>query len=120
MLGSNAIAGDYQRRLQAGQLADSDRVRAMVSISFFFRPRTTLIHKWYLSQLQMDMTAYVKPGTTERIGIIQDFVDPALTSWIEGLIQNVNDIPSVSTKCGYACSDHVGAPSLMHAAMQTC
>ena len=36
--------------------------------------------------LQMDMTAWVKKGTEERVGIIQDFVDPALTSFIEELI----------------------------------
>lgn len=36
--------------------------------------------------LQMDMTAWVKRGTEERVGIIQDFVDPSLTSFIEELI----------------------------------
>jgi len=39
-----------------------------------------------LAMLQMDMTAWVKKGTEERVGIIQDFVDPALTSFIEELI----------------------------------
>ena len=39
-----------------------------------------------MAMLQMDMTAWVKKGTEERVGIIQDFVDPALTSFIEELI----------------------------------
>lgn len=74
--------------------------------------------------LQMDMTAWVKAGTEESVGIIQDFVDPTLTSFIEEAIaeyresqlqdsipcasadQSTVDIPAVKTKCGYACSDH--------------
>lgn len=72
--------------------------------------------------LQMDMTAWVKAGTEESVGIIQDFVDPTLTSFIEEAIAEYRksaattasnrpadqlvDIPAVKTKCGYACSDH--------------
>ena len=64
----------------------------------------------------MDMTAYVKPGTKERIGIIQDFVSPSLTEYVHRLIDEYNDIPSVQTECKYACSDHsswtkIGVPS---------
>lgn len=64
----------------------------------------------------MDMTAYVKPGTQERIGIVNDFVSPELTSYIKSLIDEYNTIPWVDSKCGYACSDHsawtkVGVPS---------
>jgi len=59
-----------------------------------------------LAMLQMDMTAWVKAGTEERVGIIEDFVDPALTEFMEGLVAEYLDIPSVRTKCGYACSDH--------------
>ena len=36
--------------------------------------------------LQMDMTAWVKEGTKESVGIIQDFVDPDLTAFLEGLV----------------------------------
>lgn len=90
MLGSNAIAADW-----AKQGVDAERIRGM---------------------LQMDMTAYVKPGTQERIGIVNDFVSPELTSYIKGLIDEYNTIPWVDSKCGYACSDHsawtkVGVPS---------
>lgn len=36
--------------------------------------------------LQMDMTAWVKAGTKEVVGIIQDFVDPTLTNYLEALV----------------------------------
>ncbi|KAF8326535.1 uncharacterized protein EI90DRAFT_3228136 [Cantharellus anzutake] len=58
------------------------------------------------SQLQFDMTAWVKQGTKEVVGVITDFVNPKLTSLIEDLIDTYLDIPWVETKCGYACSDH--------------
>lgn len=87
LLGSNAIAQDYASR--------GVKVRAM---------------------LQMDMTAYVKPGTKPTIGIIQDFVDPDFTAYLTKVVAEYADIESVETKCGYACSDHaswskVGVPS---------
>lgn len=53
-----------------------------------------------LAMLQMDMTAWVKKGTEERVGIIQDFVDPALTSFIEELIAEYREFePSTWTHC---------------------
>lgn len=57
LLGSQAVANAYKARGQ--------KVRAMI---------------------QLDMTAYVKPGTAERIGVIQDFVDPDLTAFVERLV----------------------------------
>ncbi|RXK40515.1 bacterial leucyl aminopeptidase [Tremella mesenterica] len=59
-----------------------------------------------LAMLQMDMTAWVKVGTKESVGIIQDYVDPGLTEFVEELVDLYLDIPAVKTKCGYACSDH--------------
>jgi len=61
---------------------------------------------WVQSQLQFDMTAWVKQGTKERVGIVTDFVDPSLTDFIKKLVDAYLDIPWVATKCGYACSDH--------------
>jgi len=66
--------------------------------------------------LQQDMTAYVKPGTEPTYGIINDFVDPALTDFIVKVAEEYGEIPVVQTQCGYACSDHaswskIGAPS---------
>ncbi|WVQ84463.1 hypothetical protein IAT38_006615 [Cryptococcus sp. DSM 104549] len=59
-----------------------------------------------LAMLQMDMTAWVKEGTEESVGVIQDFVDPGLTEFIESLVVKYLAIPPVKTQCSYACSDH--------------
>ncbi|WVR00253.1 hypothetical protein IAU59_007396 [Kwoniella sp. CBS 9459] len=59
-----------------------------------------------LAMIQMDMTAWVKVGTEESVGVIQDYVDPTLTEFVGGLIDRYLAIPQVKTKCGYACSDH--------------
>lgn len=66
--------------------------------------------------LQIDMSAWVKAGTQPVIGIIQDFVDPGFTAFLTKVVAEYADIPSVETKCGYACSDHaswtkIGAPA---------
>ncbi|KAG8955714.1 Leucine aminopeptidase 1 [Tulasnella sp. 424] len=58
------------------------------------------------AQIQYDMTAWVKKGTREEVGVITDFVDPGLTDFIKTLIDKYLSIPYVETKCGYACSDH--------------
>jgi len=52
------------------------------------------------------MTAWVKRGTQEEVGIITDFVDAGLTKFNTELVDAYLDIPWVATKCGYACSDH--------------
>lgn len=62
------------------------------------------------------MTAWVKQGSKESIGIITDFVDPGLTKYMLKLVDEYTEIKAVETKCGYACSDHaswlrVGVPS---------
>ena len=71
------------------------------------------------------MTAFVKPGTREEVGVITDFVDPqyglliiltlvhlminhslfSVVKFVQQLIDAYLDIPWVETKCGYACSD---------------
>ncbi|KAF9469071.1 hypothetical protein BDZ94DRAFT_1153202 [Collybia nuda] len=77
LLGSQAVAKDYEAR--------SVNVIAMS---------------------QFDMTAWVKRGTREEVGIITDFTDAALTKLNMQLVDLYLDIPYVETKCGYACSDH--------------
>jgi len=77
LLGSQAIAKDYEKR--------SVNVLAMS---------------------QFDMTAWVKRGTDEEVGIITDFTDEELTDFNKALVDLYLDIPYVETKCGYACSDH--------------
>ncbi|EAU90001.1 aminopeptidase [Coprinopsis cinerea okayama7 len=57
--------------------------------------------------LQLDMTAYVKPGTEEVVGFISDFVDSGLTNFTGSLVDAYLDIPWIlSAPCGYGCSDH--------------
>ncbi|OBZ76197.1 Leucine aminopeptidase 1 [Grifola frondosa] len=77
LLGSQAVAKDYESR--------SVNVLAMS---------------------QYDMTAWVKRGTREEVGIITDYVDSDLTHFNKKLVDRYLDIPYVETRCGYACSDH--------------
>ncbi|CUS08094.1 unnamed protein product [Tuber aestivum] len=66
-----------------------------------------------VAMLQQDMTGFVKKtldaGKPESVGVITDYVDPALTEFIKEVITEYCDIPYVLTKCGYACSDHASA-----------
>jgi leucyl aminopeptidase len=102
LLGSQAVYAQYKKDLR--------KIRAM---------------------LQQDMTGYVQgtldAGLEESVGVIVDYVDPGLTSFIKEVITTVSfstrpknicfilisfqycDIPFVETKCGYACSDHASA-----------
>jgi len=65
------------------------------------------------AMLQQDMTGYVQgtldAGKKESVGVITDFVDPALTDFIKKIVTEYADIPYTETKCGYACSDHASA-----------
>ncbi|KAN0096494.1 aminopeptidase-like protein [Hyaloscypha variabilis] len=65
------------------------------------------------AMLQQDMTGYVQgtldAGKKESVGVITDFVNPALTEFIKEVVTEYCDIPYVETKCGYACSDHASA-----------
>jgi len=65
------------------------------------------------AMLQQDMTGYVAQtianGKPESVGVITDFVNPALTEFVKGIITTYCDIPYTLTKCGYACSDHASA-----------
>ncbi|TRM68282.1 hypothetical protein BD626DRAFT_481287 [Schizophyllum amplum] len=59
-----------------------------------------------IAMSQFDMTAWVKRGTREEVGIITDFVDENVSDFNKALVDLYLDIPYVETKCGYACSDH--------------
>jgi len=59
-----------------------------------------------IAMSQFDMTAWVKRGTREEVGLIMDFVDLPLTEFNKQLVDLYLDIPWVETQCGYACSDH--------------
>ncbi|EST06621.1 Peptidase M28 [Kalmanozyma brasiliensis GHG001] len=77
LLGSEAVAQAYERR-------------------------ATKIH----AMLQQDMTAFVKAGTTETVGLVSDFVSTPLTKFIGLLVDSYLDIGYTETKLGYAGSDH--------------
>jgi len=77
LLGSQAVANDYKSR--------GAKVVAMS---------------------QFDMTAWVKRGTQEVVGVITDWTNPKLTQFNKGLVEEYLSIPFAETRCGYACSDH--------------
>ncbi|KAK4548183.1 Leucine aminopeptidase 1 [Oleoguttula mirabilis] len=65
------------------------------------------------AMLQQDMTGYthatLAAGEPESVGVITDFVDPGLTTFIKEVVSTYCTIPYIETKCGYACSDHASA-----------
>lgn len=65
------------------------------------------------AMLQQDMTGYthatLAAGEPESVGVITDFVDPGLTTFIKEVVSTYCTIPFIETKCGYACSDHASA-----------
>ncbi|KAF2278690.1 leucine aminopeptidase 1 [Westerdykella ornata] len=61
------------------------------------------------AMLQQDMTGYVKPGVKEVVGVVTDYVDAGMTTYVKKVITAYCAIPYVETKCGYACSDHGSA-----------
>ncbi|KAJ7280340.1 Zn-dependent exopeptidase [Mycena rebaudengoi] len=57
--------------------------------------------------MELDMTAYSKPGSTAVIALEADYIDAGLNTWLKTLIPLHSKLPVVmDTKCGYACSDH--------------
>ncbi|ENH66791.1 Leucine aminopeptidase 1 [Fusarium oxysporum f. sp. cubense race 1] len=61
------------------------------------------------AMLNQDMTGYVKPGTTEVVGILTDNVDAGLTAFLKKVVAAYSKLPTVDSKCGYGCSDHASA-----------
>lgn len=102
-----------------------------------FKPENTLEFHWYSAEelglwgsqdifntyadnhvrvkamLQQDMTGYSAGskahGGKDALGIITDFVDPALTAFLKLVVDEYCEIDYVETQCGYACSDHASA-----------
>ncbi|KAL4877308.1 hypothetical protein BJY04DRAFT_210064 [Aspergillus karnatakaensis] len=65
------------------------------------------------AMLQQDMTGYIQgtidAGKKEEIGVMTDYVDNGLTTFLKSTITTYCSIPFADTKCGYACSDHTSA-----------
>lgn len=108
-----------------------------VLIESGFKPKNTLEFHWYSAEelglwgsqdifntyaenkvnvkamLQQDMTGYSAGskahGGKDALGVITDYVDPALTAFIKLVVDGYCDIDYVETQCGYACSDHASA-----------
>ncbi|TFK67709.1 Zn-dependent exopeptidase [Pluteus cervinus] len=102
-----------------------------------FRPSTTVEFHWYAGEeggllgsqdiannyrkdqrqvramMQLDMTAYVRPGTPPVVAFIPDFVELSLNTFLSTLVDEYLSIGWVtSSACGYACSDHASWTSL--------
>ncbi|KAG6907568.1 hypothetical protein DXG01_008405 [Tephrocybe rancida] len=59
------------------------------------------------AMLNIDATAYVKPGTSPVFGLPSNYVDSDLTEFLRLVIENYCGITYVeTTECGYACADH--------------
>lgn len=96
-----------------------------------FRPVSTVEFHWYAAEevgllgsqaiannykstgvgvkahLQLDMTAYFKPGTKEVLALAPDYIEPSLNDFLKLVINNYSKIPwGTDLACGYACSDH--------------
>ncbi|PPQ65192.1 hypothetical protein CVT24_011376 [Panaeolus cyanescens] len=102
-----------------------------VLVTSGFRPSTPIEFQWYAAEevglrgsqaiatayknagtqvkamLQLDMTAYVKPGTRPVVALMPDYTDAGLNTFVTQLVSNYLTIPAVTNQaCGYACSDH--------------
>ncbi|KAF5362453.1 hypothetical protein D9756_002733 [Leucocoprinus leucothites] len=113
----------------SGSISILEAFRGLVAAGF--KPLNTVEFQWYSAEevgergsgaiaasykssgvsvkgmMQFDMTAYVKPGSREIIGLIQDFTSSTLNAYTTALANEYNDIPVASAgPCGYACSDH--------------
>nr|AJD23165.1 leucyl aminopeptidase [Onygena corvina] len=63
--------------------------------------------------LNQDMTGYIKgmldKGLKESFGVVTDNVNVPLTTFIRMVIAKYTTLPTIDTRCGYACSDHASA-----------
>ncbi|CAE6418029.1 unnamed protein product [Rhizoctonia solani] len=58
------------------------------------------------AMLNLDMTGYFKPGTTEAITLITDNTDSGLNTFVRSLVNSYSRLPVATSTCGYGCSDH--------------
>ncbi|KAJ3489560.1 hypothetical protein NLJ89_g11520 [Agrocybe chaxingu] len=102
-----------------------------VLVTAGFRPSTPVEFHWYAAEevglrgsqaiatsysnsgvqvkamLQLDMTAYVRPGTTPVIAFMPDFTDSGLNTFLGQIVDTyTNRGWVINAPCGYACSDH--------------
>lgn len=102
-----------------------------VLIASGFKPSTPLEFHWYSGEeggllgsqaiatnyksagksvkamMELDMSGYFKPGSTEVIALEADYIDSGLNTFLKNLITSYSTLPwAMDTPCGYACSDH--------------
>ncbi|KAJ3504088.1 hypothetical protein NLJ89_g8120 [Agrocybe chaxingu] len=102
-----------------------------VLVAAGFRPSTPVEFHWYAAEevglrgsqaiassyknvgvevkamLQLDMTAYVRPGTGPVVALVPDFTDSGLTTFVGQIVDEYTSLSWViNDPCGYACSDH--------------
>ncbi|KAJ1325318.1 bacterial leucyl aminopeptidase [Microdochium nivale] len=70
-----------------------------------------------IAMMNQDMTGY---SPKSQIAVFTDFVDPALTRFIISIVPTYTDLPAVTDKCGYGCSDHVSAFEVGYPAAYVC
>lgn len=123
--GANAVAPGADDNA-SGIAALTDVVRAMVAAGY--RPDRTIVVYAYAGEevgllgsqdiaedaaarglnvvgaLQLDMVNH--HGSPEDMAIITDYTDPALTAFLEQLVDTYVGASRVRDTCGYACSDH--------------
>lgn len=63
-------------------------------------------NKVVVGMIQMDMTAYAGLNNENVVGLVTDFTDADLNTFVRLLINTYTSIPWVNTECGYGCSDH--------------
>jgi leucyl aminopeptidase len=66
---------------------------------------------------QNEMSGYA--GSNPAVTILQDFVDPNLTRFVESLVNEYLEIPFVRAVCGYGCSDHASFTNIGYSAVCT-
>jgi leucyl aminopeptidase len=60
-----------------------------------------------VAMLQFDMTGYTAGSATPTIGVVTDFVNSGLTTFVRNLINEyLGTGRQTNTQCGYGCSDH--------------
>lgn len=83
-----------------GYAAEEVGLRGSLDIAQQYREAGTRV----VGVVQFDMTNF--PGSGSGIYVLSDHVSPALSAHLRALVDAYAGVPSGSTSCGYACSDH--------------
>lgn len=70
-----------------------------------------------LAVMNQDMTGY---SPNNVIAVYTDYVSTTLTNFIKKLVPVYTDLPVVTDRCGYGCSDHASATSAGYPSAYVC